>query len=438
MATTTGPQSFTSAPTPSPVQQPHVEKPLPAPTHSTRADFLQQRLVSLDVYRGLIMITLAFVGFGLADTARLHLSGHFDEVFWQGIYHQAEHQEWVGCGYWDLIQPSFMFMVGMAIPFSYARRKQQGATWGQNLRHAVVRSVVLIFLGIFLISNGSRHTQWSLMNVLTQIGLGYTVLFLLWDRPVTVQALAATALLVGTYLLYTLYPATGIDLATGAPDVGVTARWAQENLEGIAPAWQKNVNVGHAIDVYVLNWLPQQTPFKFNRGGYQTINFIPELATMIFGLMCGELMRSRARPENRLRILLTAGLAGIGAGLLLDYYGICPLVKRIWTPSWTLYSTGWCCLILAGLYAVVDVLRWRWWTFPLVVVGVNSIAIYVMSMLMKGWAADTLRTHFGRRIFSLWGTVPAEFIPMVQACLVGLTFWLACLWMYRQKIFVRI
>src|SRR5262249_1167598 len=126
-----------------------------------RSSFLQQRLVSLDVYRGLIMITLAFAGFGLAATARLHLQQEPDSEVWQIVYQNFEHGEWVGCGYWDLIQPSFMFMVGVAMAFSYARRKEQGATWGQNFRHALVRSVVLIFLGIFLISNNQRHTDWS-------------------------------------------------------------------------------------------------------------------------------------------------------------------------------------------------------------------------------------------------------------------------------------
>jgi predicted acyltransferase len=86
----------------------------------------------------------------------------------------------------------------------------------------------------------------------------------------------------------------------------------------------------------------------------------------------------------------------------------------------------------------VDVLRWRWWTFPLVVVGVNSIAIYCMSMLLKNWAGATLRTHFGPAIFVGWGTIDKYYLPMVLATLVGLLFWLACLWMYRNKIFVRI
>src|SRR5262249_43136578 len=123
--------------------------------------------------------------------------------------------------------------------------------------------------------------------------------------------------------------------------------------------------------------------FHYNEGGYQTINFIPSLVTMLFGLMCGELLRTNRSASEKLRILGIAAVAGLLVGQLLDFTGVCPLVKRIWTPSWALFSTGWCILILASLYAVIDVLGWKRWTFPLVVVGVNSIAIYCMSMTLK-------------------------------------------------------
>src|SRR5215207_1476012 len=124
------------------------------------------RLQSLDAYRGLIMVALAFKGFGLADTARNHLTTSPDSGFWKGVFHQFEHVEWVGCGFWDLIQPSFMFMVGVSMAYSYLNRQRQGQSWLRMFGHAVVRGIVLIALGIFLISNSRRSTEWSLMNVL--------------------------------------------------------------------------------------------------------------------------------------------------------------------------------------------------------------------------------------------------------------------------------
>jgi predicted acyltransferase len=396
---------------------------------------LSQRLLSLDVYRGLIMVSLAFSGFGLVGTAANHLEDHPDSALWQTIRYQFDHVQWVGCAYWDLIQPSFMFMVGAAMAFSYAKRKQQGQSYPRMLAHAVWRSIVLILLGIFLISNSMQSTNWSLMNVLTQIGLGYTFLFLLWGRPWQVQAVVAIVILAGTWLAYDLYPYSGIDVSRGAPEVGVTQVWAERNLADVPPAWHKNANIGHAVDLWLLNLLPQKQPFRYSGGGYQTINFIPSLATMLFGLMCGELLRSGRSASSKLWILLLAGLFGLGTGLVLDMTGICPLVKRIWTPSWALFSTGWCCLILAGLYSVCDVLGYRKWAFPLVVVGVNSIAIYCMDMLLKNWTASTWQKHLGRDFFYSWG---AENEPSMRAIFVGLSFWLVCLWMYRQKIFIRI
>ncbi|HYT89669.1 MAG TPA: hypothetical protein VEL76_13260, partial [Gemmataceae bacterium] len=285
-------------------------------------------------------------------------------------------------------------------------------------------------------------------NVLTQIGLGYPFLFLLWGRSLRTQAITAGSILLATWLLYVLYPNAGVPIPE-RPDIlggawvmardpiapGVTEEWAVEHLTGIAPAWHKNANIGHAIDREVLNWLPRASAFAFDRGGYQTLNFLPSLATMIFGLMCGELLRSSRSAKRKLQILALAGVGGLAVGWLLNATNVCPSVKRLWTPSWALFSTGWCCLILAALYGLVDVRQYRRWAYPLIVVGVNSIAIYCMGMLLRPWAARTLQIHLGKDIFELWGPL---WEPTLQAVLVGLMFWLACWWMYRQKIFIRI
>lgn len=423
------------------------------------AGFVRQRLKSLDTYRGLIMISLAFNGFGLAATARNHLELKPDDQVWEQVHFQFTHVDWVGCGYWDLIQPSFMFMVGVSLAYSYAKRQQMGHSYFRMLSHAVWRSIVLIFLGIFLISNWGTSTNWSLMNVLTQIGLGYTFLFLLWNRSFLTQAIFGAVILFGVWLAYFMfpyvYPDKELDLASGGPQVGVTTEWAEEHLNGVGVGWHKNANLGHEVDVWLLNQIPRPEPFEYNSGGYQTINFIPSLVTMLIGLMCGELLRGNSSAGNKLLVLMLAGAAGMGVGWAMDATGLCPLVKRIWTPSWTLYSSGICCLILAGLYALIDVLRLGILAFPIIVVGVNSIAIYAMSMLLKPWTARTLETHFGDEVFRLrarWGddlyrlwfvddAMEAAFVPFeptIQACLVGLCFWLICFWMYRQRIFVRI
>ena len=287
----------------------------------------------------------------------------------------------------------------------------------------------------------------------TQIGLGYPLLFLLWNRSFRTQALAAGGILLGTWLLYELAPHTGISLASGNESVGVSADWAQQHLASVRAAWHKNANVGHMIDLHLLNWLPCRETFRFNEGGYATINFIPSVATMIFGLMCGELLRSDRAAAKKLLFLIGGGVAGLLLGFLLHTSGICPIIKRIWSPSWALYSAGWCCLILALLYGVIDVLSLRRWSFPLVVVGMNPVAVYCMFMLLRGWVLRSLQTHLGPDITQLKlqiGTtslhlVPGSlrdsvdlFQPTIEAVLVGLVFWLIAYWMYRQRIFIRI
>jgi predicted acyltransferase len=407
---------------------PQAETPQPGTTVS-------ERLKSLDAYRGLIMITLAFGGFGLASTAGLQLKTNPDSQLWRIIQDQCTHAQWTGCRYWDMIQPSFMFMVGLSMAYSYAKRRKMGHSYVRMLLHACWRSIVLVFLGVFLSSNGGRLINWTFANVLCQIGLGYCFLFLLWRRSLRTQAIAAAVILIGTWLLYFAYPTEGIDIQAGAPNVGVSADWAREHLAGVGTAWHKNANVGHAVDLRLLNQFPQAEAFVFNRGGYHTINFVPSIATMLFGLMCGELLRLDRAGKQKIKILLIAGMCGLAVGQLLHLACVCPIVKRIWTPSWAIFSTGWCCLILAALCGIVDVLKFHRWTFPLAVVGSNSIVMYCMSHELKPWVGTTLRMWLGRDVFQILGE---SWEPTARSILIGIAFWLICYWLYRRKMFIRI
>jgi heparan-alpha-glucosaminide N-acetyltransferase len=395
----------------------------------------RQRLISLDVYRGLIMVLLAFRGFGLAGIATKHLKQAPDSAFWPRVHYMFEHVDWVGGGLWDMIQPSFTFMVGVSMAYSYVNRQREGQSWRRMFGHACWRSLILILLGIFLNSATKGATDWASTNVLLIIGLGYPFLFLLWGRRPRTQLLAAAGVLLGTWMLYVGYPTKGIDLAAGAPDLGISPAWAQQHLAGIGAAWHKNAGVGHAVQVWITNLFPQSVPYTHNPGGYTKLIFVPTLATMIFGLMCGELLRSDRAGREKLRLMLIAGAVGLAAGLVWHWLG-CPLIKRIWTPSWALYSTGWCVLILAGLYGVIDLLGWRrGWTFPFVVVGMNSIAIYCMDQLLPAWVAQMFQLHLGKGVFGVFGPMNE---PLLRSVSVGLVFWLVCLWMYRRKIFLRI
>ena len=190
------------------------------------------------------------------------------------------------------------------------------------------------------------------------------------------------------------------------------ANWP--HLTGIAAHWDKNTNVAAAFDRWWMNLFPRETPYIASPGGYQTLNFIPALATMIFGLLAGELLQSGQAPGGSSAGWSLAGLIGLALGWGFDHWGICPLVKRIWTPSWTLFSTGWVLLTLAGFYAVVDILGFRRWTFPFVVVGMNSILIYVMAELLARLVRSAGCERTWGEVFTLWGLVPAVYSPLVR------------------------
>ena len=138
--------------------------------------------------------------------------------------------------------------------------------------------------------------------------------------------------------------------------------------------------------------------------------------------------------------MIGAGLLGLLLGMALDASGICPIVKRIWTPAWTIYSAGWCCLLLAGFFAIVDWAGWKAWTFPLLVVGMNSIAMYCLSDGgFAGFVRENLDTHLGPHdVFEKILGPYKIYAPVVESAVVLIVLWLVCLWMYRRKIFLRI
>jgi heparan-alpha-glucosaminide N-acetyltransferase len=385
------------------------------------------RLTSLDAYRGFVMLLMASEGLGIGEVAKEHgTSG-----VWQFLKFQVDHVQWIGCSLWDMIQPSFSFLVGVALVFSFAKRQAEGQSFKKMLGHAVVRSLALIALGIFLRSDGRKQTYFTFEDTLSQIGLGYTFLFHLARTKPKVQLAAALSLLVLYWAAFALYPLpqTGFDYNS----VGVHGDWP--HLQGFAAHWDKNTNFASGFDQWFLNRFPREKPFVFNGGGYLTLSFIPTLATMIFGLLAGGLLKSEKPGAEKVRILLITGMACLIVGWMLGVLGICPVVKRIWTPSWTIYSAGWCCLLMASFYGIIDIKGKRKWAFPLVVVGMNSITMYVMADLFRGLFERSLKTNLGQNVFQNLG---GSYAPILEASTVLLIMWLICLWMYRRKLFLRI
>lgn len=398
-----------------------------APPHTSAAT-TKTRVASLDAFRGFVMLLM------LAEAMRLWtLQSAFPASrFWAVVAFNTTHVPWQGCSLHDLIQPAFSFLVGASLPFSIASRSNRDERFGRMLGHAVWRSAVLILLGIFLRSLERSQTYWTFEDTLTQIGLGYTVLFLLAFASLRAQVIALATILVGYWAAFALYPlpSPGFDYT----QVGVPADWPHL-YTGFLAHFNKNSNVSWAFDVWFLNLFPRETPFRFNGGGWSTLSFIPTLATMMLGMWAGQwLMTSRSTAE-KLKGLVIAGVGLTLAGLVLQWLHISPIVKRIWTSSYTLYSGGLVVLMLAGFYALIEWRGWKRWSFALLVVGANSIAIYIMSWTLEDFVASVLVRHFGTGPFAVLG-------PPFETALRGLgvliVFWSILFWMYRRRIFLRI
>lgn len=352
--------------------------------------------------------------------------------FWGLLAYHQTHVPWAGCSLHDLIQPSFSFMVGVAVPYSLASRQAKGQSTPVLVGHACWRALVLVALGIFLRSFGYDHTRFTFEDTLTQIGLGYGVLFLLGLRP-TRDVWAAFALIVaGYYAAFALYPTPGPGFDWS--QTGVAPGW-EHNFQGFAASWNKNTNLAWAFDRWFLNLFPPEGWFTFNRGGYATLNFVPTLGTMLLGLVAGRVIRSERPPRAKLQWLAAAGLILLVAGWILDVTGLCPSVKRIWTPAWTLFSGGWCFLLLAAFFGLVDMWGWKAPAVPLVVIGMNSIAAYMIAHLCEDFLRGAFLRHLGPGVIGAFG---AAYEPFVMGALILAAYWVMLWWMYRRRIFLRI
>lgn len=377
MATNTLPSETAAAAVTQPVS--------PKPEKSTG------RFVSLDAYRGFIMLLLTCHGFGFAA---LQAYPH-----WAWLARQVDHTEWTGVTFWDLIQPAFTFIVGVAMPFAFARRIEKGATSQALFGHVAWRALMLIVLSNVLsnFNSGQLHPQLQLINVLCQIAFGYVICFLITRLRFPLQIVSAVALLAGYWALFVLFP---------GPD----------------GPFSKTGNIGAVIDQHLLG---------YNYSGYYTtINFLGNAVTILFGCWAGMLLQTGKSHAQKLKILLAAAASGFALGLALEPFN--PMVKRLWTASFTFFSAGWVILMLVAFYWVVEVKQAKRWTFPLLVIGMNSIFIYSFSQVLRGWLDRGIRVFTGN--FSFLGDLGA--IP--QNIVVFAVMWYMCYWLYQRKIFFKI
>lgn len=384
-----------------------------------------QRLASLDVYRGIVMFLL---GLRLLELDEVAL--HFPHsAFWQFIGFHSSHVPWAGCSLNDLIHPSFAFLTGASLVFSVSSRTSKGDSKLKMTLHALWRSFALIFLGVFLRSQTRDMTNWTFEETLTQTGLGYMAVFALAFTGSKWRWSCFAGFLVLHWLIYVLHPV--MPPHASPADWNIPEGW-NHDFEGFYAHWNHNRNAGWAFDVWLLNLFPRPNPYVGYLGGYATINFIPTISTMILGLMAGTWLKSRDQAARRLTV---AGLICLPTSLALHFGGVCPLVKHLWTPSWVFWSGGCCFLVLAALYQLVDVKQHRRWAWLFIVIGMNSLAFYLMRHTLDLWLAETLEIHLGRRYLQLLGPEMETVMTGVPSLLLII---LVIVWMDRRKLYLRL
>ncbi|RUL84942.1 acyltransferase family protein [Tautonia sociabilis] len=377
-------------------QAPPTARPAPA----------GDRLLSIDALRGADMLMI--VGVDRLVRAWAEWSGSPRSA---QLASQFEHVEWEGFRFYDLIFPLFLFLVGAVLPFSLGKASERGR--GAAYRRVGRRVVLLFALG--LLCNGVLRFDWDnlrVAGVLQRIAVCYGIAaVIVMNAPWRSQAAITAAILLGYWAL----------LAGVAPPGGSAGDYSREgNLAG----WiDRHYLPGKILEPYY--------GFGDNEGLLSTI---PAVATVLLGALAGSWLRSGRGPWEKAAGLAAAGAAALLAGGVWGQWF--PIIKNLWTSSFVLVAGGWSLLLLSAFYAVIDVLRWRRWAFPLAVVGANAITIYVVPRFLD---FDTFADFFLGGLYLLsdrW--VAGDFSPVAAAAGALLAKWLFLYYLYKRRLFLRV
>jgi predicted acyltransferase len=364
-----------------------------APSQTQQAP---NRVLSVDFFRGFTMFMLVsgITGFFTEMTCR----DRGGPVI-AAIARQLEHVEWTGLHAWDLIQPFFMFIVGVAMPFSLTKRLDRGDTWGQVVRHALLRSFLLLLLGWMVEADGPSY---NLCNVLAQLSVTYLIAFLLMRAPVPWQLAASFALILVSDLLYRFWP---------------------------VPGYNQPFTPDHSFG----SWFDVALTGHLGPGGWVSFNAIPTAAHTIWGVLAGWLLLKGWPPRRTLQTLLACGAAGLALGYALGLF--IPIIKHTCTSSFVIVSGGWCLVALAFSYWLIDVRRFTRLGLFFGVVGMNPIFIYLFWHRGGGEVLARMARPFTTRLFA-WGGETV--VNTATAVAVAAMLWYVCYFLYRRRVFIRI
>ena len=362
----------------------------------------QQRLLSLDVMRGLIMILLA------AESCLLYksLNNLLPDGFANTIVKQFFHHPWHGLHFWDLVQPAFMIMAGAALYISFYTKQKKGISWQQNFKHITIRCLKLFICGTALHCVYAGKIVWELWNVLTQLSITTLIAYLIIRKSVTFQIIVSVLLLLLTEFLYRLVLMPGYD-----------------------QPFTEYKNFGAWMDIVLMG--------KINTDGWVAINFIPTAAHTIWGVLAGRLLIQPVEEFKKIKILLVASSIALLIGYGLDMLNVTPIIKRISTSAFTLVSGGWVIMMMTFLYWLTDIKGYKKYAWVFVVVGTNAIFIYLFfETVGVQWLNNTIAIFVNGVTRLLGATIKMQ---AVVAALISLCAeWYICYWLYKKKIFFKL
>lgn len=358
-----------------------------------------ERLRSVDFFRGITMFLL--IG-EFTHMFNIMTAAEFEGDWLHALGTQFHHHPWIGLRFWDLIQPFFMFIVGVAIPLSVGKREGRGDSQRSITRHALIRSGLLLLFGWALYCIGPGKITFQFQNVLAQLALTYLVAFFLRNQKAWIQILATVMILAATEFLYRWFPVAGFNQPF-VPD--------------------KNFGA----------WFDMLISGELSGGHWVSFNAVPTIAHTIWGVLIGKLIIGQGSARKKLLIML-----GSAALLLAIGYGLSPLtpvIKRISTTTFVLVSGGWTIIAMALSYWVIDVLKIRRWTHMFAVVGMNPLFIYLFAHV---GGADLVYAVFKPFTFALLGWSSELYQQLFTSAVTWAGLWFICWWMWKRKIFIKI
>lgn len=369
----------------------------------TLSPFSSNRLLSLDFFRGITMFLLVAEGTRLWSVlVQDPVAGTFLEPFFQ----QFHHHQWNGLRFWDLVQPFFMFIVGVAMPFSYANRIKKGLLHRQITRHILQRCFLLLAFGVGLHCGYKRELVWELWNVLTQLSVTILIAYFLMRCKWSTQILVSFGLLLLTEVAFRTF-----------------------SLEGYNRPFVKGHNFGSWMDMLLMG--------KTSGGGWLTINCIPTAAHTIWGVVAGQLLMSKKAEMGKVKLLALSGLFILIAGYGLDFASVTPIIKRIATSSFVLASGGWALLVLACSYWLIDIKKINNWIFPFVIFGTNPIFIYLFFNTVGAQWFNRFVAIFTHGFLN-WFNTPEFVVKLFTSLCILALEWYLCYFLYRKKLFFKI